>query len=333
MKKQFILFFFVFGFIHAVLSNDTIASKIVFYREYNYYGSAISYKIFVNDSMVVKLKNNSFFVYNCLPGDYDIEINKFKEPKLHLKVEKGKTYYLKFGIRMGVWSGIPELILVDSVSAYPTISSGSMRELNNNIPLVRPKNRFGLNINIGGGFERIPMIEMDNGKEAKISFGGGFGIGIKYGHEFNKHFDLALDLNYQFSLLSPTLKNADISFKRGFVSITPSYILAIDGGDAMRLKFGGGLDYYWGTLLTIESSEVSGGFDDEWKYRSSLGYHVNVIFELNISDNWSVNYGLNWYNVGYEFKSSRNFFPTDNNKLKQPDGSGIDFLFGFYYHF
>jgi hypothetical protein len=333
MRKQILFLGIFLAFMHSSYCNDSILSKVIFYREFNYQGSAISYKVLVEDSMVVKLKNNSYFSYSCLPGEYNFQINNFQNTKLHLKVEQGKTYYLRFGIRMGFWSGIPELLLVDSVSAYPSINNGSMRKLDiQNNPLILPKNRFGLNANMGGGFESFPMATTNVGKESTISFGGGYGIGLKYGHEFNKHFDLAIDLNYQFSDLIPFLNNADVTFGRGIISITPSYILPIDGGDAMRIKFGAGLDDYFGSALTIDLSKLTNGFNDEWKYKNSLGYHLSAIFELNISDNWSFNYGLKWYNVSYSFNKSNHRYPTVN-KLKSPNGSGIDFLCGIYYHF
>lgn len=334
-RKQMLFLGLLIAFMQCVYCNDkdSISSKIIFYREYNFQGSAISYKVFVNDSMVVKLKNNSYYIYSCLPGEYDFQINKFQETKLHLKVEQGKTYYLRFGFRMGVWSGIPEFLLVDSVSAYPSINNRSMRKLDkNNTPFLRPKNRLGLNANLGGGFESTPMATSTDGKESKISYGGGCAIGLKFGHEFNKHFDLAMDINYQFSGLRPNLNNADINFGRGILSLTPAYILPINGGDAMRLKFGAGLDYYFDNKLTIETNKLSGGFNDNWTYSNTFGYHSNLIFELNISDNWSFNYGLKWYNVSYAFDKGGSHYPTDT-KLKSPNGSGLDFLFGFYYHF
>ncbi len=331
-RKQILLLGIFLMLIQSVYCNDSIPSRIIFYRENSFQGSSISYKIFAGDSLVVKLKNNSYYSYSCLPGEYDFQINKFPQTKLRLKAEQGKTYYLRFGIRMGLWSGIPELLLVDSISAYPAIYNGSMRNLDNNTPLVRPKNRVGLNANAGGGFKSHPMAITTEGKESKISFGGGFGIGLKYGHEFNKHFDLAADFNYQFSSLTPFLKNADVSFSRAIVSVTPSYILPIDGGDAMRLKFGIGLDSYYVPKLAIDLSKLSEGFKDDWTYKNSFGFHLNVIYELNVSDNWSFNYGLKWYNVSYSFEEGHIFYPLAE-ELKTPNGSGIDFLIGFYYHF
>ena len=340
MKKGILLLGLFLAFMQSVYGDDSIVSvnnsttsKVVVYRESNFLGSAISYKIFSGDSLLVKLKNNSYFIYSCSPGVYDIHINKLSNMKVHLKVEPGKTYYLRFDLRIGFWSSVPELSLIDSISAYPAIHNGSMRLLDKqNTPLVRPKNRFGMNLNLGGGFDNSTWATTSDGKEATTSFGGGFALGLKYGHEFSQHFDLAFDLNYQSSLLIPSLSNGNVTFNRGILSVTPSYIVPIDGGDAMRLKFGAGIDSYFGSNLSIELSKMSGGFDDNWTYKNSFGYHLSAIFEQNISDKWSLNYGLKWYTVSYTFDKGGISYPTDS-KIKSPNGSGIDFLFGVYYHF
>lgn len=320
-------------FIQSAYCNDSIPSKIIFYREHNIQSYGMAFKLFVGDSMVVKLKDNSYFIYSCSPGEYDFKIDKYPKSKVHLKVEQGKTYYLRFGIKTGFWSAIPEFLLVDSISAYPVISNRSMRKLDNlNTPLIRSKNRFGLIFNIGSGFEKCLMATTTDGKESTLSFGGGLGIGLQYGHEVNKHFDIAIDFNYQESFLGPILKNAEVTFSRGIVSITPSYILPIDGGDAMRMKLGAGLDDYFSPGLSIQMSNLIGGFNEDWSYKNSIGYHLSINYELNTSEKWSLNYGLKWYTVSYSFDKGGLHFPTEN-KLKKPNGSGIDFLWGFNYHF
>ena len=333
MKRLFWILLVELVFSCSIYCNNSVDSKIIFYRDHKFQGSAISYKVYVNDSMVIKLKDNSFYSYSCTPGEYDIMINKIPSTKIHLNIKTGETYYLRFELIMGVLTNKLDFIVVDSISAYPIINNSSIRELDIiNTPLKRPKNRAGINIGGGGGFESFPMFITQDGKESKISFGGGLTMGIKYGHEFSKHFDVAADLIYKYSELSPTLNNADVSFERAIISITPSYIIPIDGGDAMRLKLGCGPDLYCSSIFTIEGARISGGFNDKWIYESTLGFHTKLSYELNLSLNWSFNYELNWYIVNYDFKSSDDRYPTVP-KLKQPNGTGIDFAVGIEYHF
>lgn len=285
--------------------------------------------------MIVKLKDKSFFVYNCSPGEYDIVIEKFPETKLHLKVEGGNTYYLRFGFRaVSMLSPyIRELILEDSDSIDMSIFKGTLSELHEkNAPLIRPKNRLGVNLNFGLGSNEIPFITTTTGDESSISFGGGLAYGIKFGHEFNRYFDLAFDLNHQTTKLNPKLSNATVLFDRSVFTVTPSFIIPILQGDMMRIKVGGGIGYYWHPVLTIESIDITDGFDDTWNYKSSFGYHFGASFELNFAYKWSLSYGVKWYYVNYEFKSSENQIPTIN-ELSEPNGSGIDLQFGLYYHF
>lgn len=333
MQKNFILLILFLVLLQRSYANDGTMSKIVFYREYNYYGSAIAHKIYVNGVEIAKLKNNSYFEYPCTPGEYSIQIGNFKETYMRLMVEANKTYYLRFGIRAGVWTTIPELVLVDSVSAYPAIYQGNMRDMKTMPVLDRPKSRLGFNIGFGGGFESIPMVTTTDGKESKISFGGGLVLGIKYGYEVSKKFDLAFDANYEISSLGPRINNGDVTFERWILSLTPSYIIPIGDGETMRIKLGGGIDGYFGNILSIDLSRLSGGFSEDWTYKNTLGYHLSAIFELNASPRWSFHYGLKWYTVSYTFESGGAHYPLDGNKLKEPSGTGLDFIISFCYHF
>lgn len=214
----------------------------------------------------------------------------------------------------------------------PGVHSNPIKGLDQSTPAVRPKNRLGLIMNLGIGFQNTTMFTMTDGGDSKISFGGGLTFGAKYGHEFGRHFDLALDANYQYSYLKPHLDNVDATFARTFVSFTPSYIFHLGKTDATRLKIGPGVDSYFGSAFTIKGSAVSGGFDDTWKYKSAFGYHVNALIEYNFNAKFSFSYGLRWSTVSYEFESGNTHVPTDS-KLKTPDGSAIDFLFGLNFHF
>ena len=179
-------------------------SSIVLYRENIYQGSAVTYKINVNDTLLIRLKNASFYSFDAAPGEYAFRINKSLQPELTVKVEENKAYYIRMGLKMTFWSSVPELILVDSLSALPVIRSGALRELDGgNMPVDRPDHRIGISFGVGFGFENFPMFTTVDGDDSKVSFGGGFGVGIRYGYEFSRHFDLAGEAIYQSSGLRP----------------------------------------------------------------------------------------------------------------------------------
>jgi hypothetical protein len=194
------------------------------------------------------------------------------------------------------------------------------------------KNRIGLTIGGGSGFQNTPVVELTDGTEATISFGGGTLIEFEYGYEFNKHFDLTLNIGGQFSELSQTVDNGSITFNRSIISLTPSYILPIVAGERMRLKFGAGIDWLYNSELNLDLSKVSGYSQDDWKYSGGFGEHVSIIFEYSTPKRFSFIAGLKLQNANYKFKSGGTMHPTDND-LINPKGSGIDFLLGVNYHF
>jgi hypothetical protein len=284
--------------------------------------------------MIVKLANNSYFVYDCKPGKYKLMIDRNPNTQVNISAEEGKTYYVRLGLNAGFWSAKPELLLVDSEMASYRISNGKMRKTDKNlIPLDRLKHRIGINLAFGGGFDNFTMFTTTDNDNANISFGGGYGLGIKYGYEVKKHLDIALEANYQFSLLRPYLKNATTTFRRGYLSITPSFIIPIKDGDVMRMKIGGGYDLYIDNVLTVSGANVKNGFNETWRYKLASGFHAAVNFEVNFSRKWSVNYGLKYYYVKYSYKSGGVSLEPDADGLKIPNGSGIDFMTGIYYHF
>lgn len=334
MKKLFIFIFLFTAIFQISQANDTVFSKVIIYRDRNYYASAVDFKIYANNNLVVRLKNNSYYVYSCMPGKYIFNVNNDIKSQITINVEKSKTYYLRFGIRPGFWVANGELLPVDSTFAYPVISD-KMNEITVNplLPYFRPKNRLGINMNIGGGFYSTTIFTTTSGDESKISCGGGYGIGIKYGYELNKYIDLAADFNYQFSILSPYLSNASTTFRRAYISLTPSFIIPIKGGENMRFKIGYGYDYYMDANLIIGGKNLQNGYNDTWKYDNASGYHASINFEMNTGEKWSLSYGLKYYKVIYDFKSSSLMHPLSGNSLLKPDGSGLDFLMGISYHF
>lgn len=333
MKKVFFLFAVVFIFLGTASGNDTTSCHIIFFRLPDFYGSAMGYRIYANDRAVTKLKNNSCFDFECGPGTYDLWVGNFREHVLHLDMEAGQTCYVRFNLLTGAWSAQPELIAVEADYARQIVDRGKMRAMDAlDGPHPELKNRIGLSLGIGGGFNDIPMFTMQNNDEAGISFGGGYFAGIRYGHEIGNYLDLAFDLDYQGSLLSPPLSNAGVVYKRVLFSVTPSVIIPIQGGEAMRFKAGGGFDGYWKNKLVIESSEIKDGFDETWRYHDSFGYHFTFLFEWNTTEQWSMLYGLRYYSVDYKFASGEGHVPLDDD-LGKPDGSGIDLFFGMFYHF
>lgn len=306
--------------------------RVIFYRENNITGAAVIYTVFANGAPAVRLKNGSYTVFKCPPGNYIFRVEKFRNTEVSMKIDKGRTYYLRFGLKPGMWSAIPELIAVDSVSAYPAIKSGMLKYTDIYTHAERMHNRLGINTFMGFGFEGVPFITTTNGDVSEVNFGGGYGIAFNYGREIGKNFDISADLGYQFSELKPVLKNASVTFNRFMVTVTPAFIINFKKQEAMRIRIGAGPDYYFSPLLNIKTSEIPGGFNEKWKYCNKAGYHITGIYEMDFSEKWSVSYGLKYYSVSYEFSSGGIHYPSDSS-LQKPSGSGLDLMVGFHYRF
>jgi hypothetical protein len=203
----------------------------------------------------------------------------------------------------------------------------------NNTDSAGSKNRIGINIRGGAGFESIDMFTTTSNEVSKISFGGGGGFGVKYGREFTSKFDAAFDLNYQFSSLNPELKNAKTVFSRWYMSVTPSYIFQLGKGATWKLKTGAGIDYYRFSSLKIESSKVPDGFNDTWKYNGSLGFHVTALVEHRFSEPISAYYGFSWYEVSHDYESGNLHQYTTDKRFVDANGSGLDLVVGLCFHF
>ena len=202
----------------------------------------------------------------------------------------------------------------------------------NAIAQVEESRSFGFLFTRGWGLSNNNTgIVAPDGKEVKLSFGGGYGFGLYAGRVFSEHFEITSDLIYQKSSLSTNLTNASMDFKRYIVSLTPSYIWTIR--EYHRMKLGIGIDYYTGNLLVINASSISGGFDDTWMYTTQLGLHARVVYEAYINSFLKYNVGLKYYSVNHTFNSSGVAYPTSSNPLKTPDGSGIDLFLRLAYYF
>lgn len=199
--------------------------------------------------------------------------------------------------------------------------------------IAKHKNRIGLVGGGGSGFKYIPIVDLTNGTKASLSFGAGQLIQISYGIQFNNHFDLTINAGGQFSNLDKKVSNASMSFTRTRLAVTPSFVVPIKGGENMNLKFGAGIDWIYGALLTFDLSKIQGGVKDEWKYDNTFGEHVSVIFEYITPKRVAFSGGLEYNNASYKFKSGEISYPTAGADLDKPNGSSVNFVLGVYYTF
>lgn len=331
MKKNSLAFLLVFlffaQFIHAA---DSTQAKILFFRPDYRVGSASTARIHVTDSIPVHLLNNSYFEYTGSAGTYNLYDAGSKKKPLKVEVQQGKTYYVMVMMVQEVFSSYFQLVQTDSASAMMVLGNKKAKDMRK--PIIRPLNRIGLLMDMGGGLNDVTIGQTDDGKDIDISFGGGLGFALSYGMELSKHFDLSADLGWYQSALNPRISNGDMTFSRYRIGFTGSYIIPLAGGYAQRLKIGAGGHYDLGNELKISMSKVPGGFNDTWKYEDATGFHASFLYEVNASDHISWDMGLKYNYITYKFKSGGTYFPTDS-RLGSPDGQAIYFFVGMNVHF
>ena len=99
-------------------SNDSIPyATLYIYRPANTVGGLVGYHINVNDSTVVKIKNNSKAAVKLYrEGPAQISIGNV-DKKVNVHVRFGEVYYIKFGMLSGLVGAKPEINLISPAQA------------------------------------------------------------------------------------------------------------------------------------------------------------------------------------------------------------------------
>jgi hypothetical protein len=339
MKSIFKIIVCLFLFSNSLVAQNDSAvnantkSIVYVYRLPRYTGATVRTKVYSNNLPIIMLRNGSCYKYEAIPGEYVFSFYNEPNSGLKLNLEQGKTYFIECSFEKGFWSAIPEMSRFDSITAESRIQQHKLTQLHYEpISLIKPKSRIGLFMGGGGGFYSIPLFIDDKGNEVTLSAGGGFAFGAEYGYEVSKFFDVSANCYYQSSSLSEILKNASASFNRMGFTVTPALVIPIKTGEHVRFRLGAGLGLYSYGTMNIDASKIS-GIKYKYKYGTALGYHGSLIFESNVSDRSSFSLELKYYDIQYEYTSNGSSHSSPDPQINLPDGSGIDFLMGYSYHF
>jgi hypothetical protein len=333
MKKLFVLF--LLGLICQInaaqvpVTTDQGNSAIIyFFRLPSYSGSAVKMTIMSNDQPIVRLKNASYFKYTVSPGNYVFSLSFGSESKLSLNAEAGKEYYFKCYLNVGMWSGIPIIEPVDPASGKMIIEGNRLSELSTEPISTEPRNsRLGILLSAGFGFDKYPFFTDENGDDVTLSTGGGFGIGAEYGHQFGRVFDLSLNAFFQSSGLSRSLSNASATFNRFGLTVTPALVIPLKSDDR-RFRIGAGPGIYALGTMKVDASEID--FTKyTFKYKPAIGFHALFLFETKFMERGSMNIGIRYNRVTYEYTPEGSSHQVSDPELLNSDGSAIDFIWGF----
>lgn len=326
--KTLLILFSVFCTLQLFASNPP-KGTVVFVRPSGFLAAAQSYPIYADDSLLVKIMNNSYHEFLCDTGAHFFATKSLiKGTCIRLTVEEGHTYYLKFSFKYVNMVLTPTLTLADSSfvpSEYNWSAMKRIETLNRNFS--HAKHRLGFSFGFSGGFDKFPFTYKENGEYAYLSLGDGIGLGLLYGHEFNQKLDM--ELNFDMHNSSLYVSDGSVEFYSFSAKITPSYIVPYIGGNTMRLKLGAGIGFYYRNVMDIQLANVLNGFNDVWTYKTTVGTHVRISYEVSPSDRWMLFCRMNYKKVGYNFDSSKSNSSYDLERAADPKGDALAFQCGF----
>jgi hypothetical protein len=316
------------------LSNQQSTAVVYFYRLPSYVGSANRITINLNNLPIVRLKNGHFFRYEIQPGDYTFSIAFGSTSSMRINAEAGKEYFVGCYINMGFWSGIPIMELNEPAYGRSMIDGNKLLQQAPEPISLNPKSsRIGIFMGGGFGFEKQPWFIDTKGNEITLSTGGGYSIGAEYAYRFSRNFELSFAAAFEGSTLSKELSNADGSYNRMAATLTPALIIPIKGGSILNLRLGAGLGHYSSGTMKIDGSQIVPGQKFSLHYNNATGFHGLFAFNAKFAERASMEFGLKYVNVKYKFKSMDPMGTVTDPDLLDPDGSGIFFYLGYYFHF
>ena len=118
---------------HYVPSGDPKAGIIYFYRESEFTGSLRTVYVNADGKRRGALNSGTYFAYETTPGEHAVTVeNRLGEdPARIIQVEAGKSYYVKGGVKMGMWDAVPYINFVareEGEGAIKSLNYATMKE-------------------------------------------------------------------------------------------------------------------------------------------------------------------------------------------------------------
>lgn len=90
---------------------------IYYYRPGKFIGSGVYYNVEENKDVVTTLYNGGYYPHHTTPGEKHIEASTEGKSELFFTAEKGKTYFVRGKVNVGLVMGRPSLKLVPEEKA------------------------------------------------------------------------------------------------------------------------------------------------------------------------------------------------------------------------
>lgn len=331
--RKFLFICFIIMSLSLVSAQSNYVKIVVYRNETNAANDEEIYNVFAENILTTILKNNQSEEFYMPEGSFKLRINDENSTAISVACSKGNNYFFKIYRDFNKPS---KPIIIEAVDSI--IAKSEMKSVKKITPkhvvlnTIRNRNAIGLILEVGKGFHQIDVMSTTSGTEAMLSFGGEGAVGFSYNYLISKYFGWSNELRYQFNTLTPYLSNANVTFDRGVVSATPYFIIPLTKRFDQKLKLGAGIDYHLNPILTIETEKIIDGFNDEWTYSNTFGYHFIAFFDMKIARNLRGHTGLKYSEVQYKFVKGKTYQPNTDD-LKIPHGNSLSVSFGLDYCF
>lgn len=206
------------------------------------------------------------------------------------------------------------------------------------------KSYIGLTTSFGGGFNSFDTgLRTETNEVIEVSSGGGTSIGITGAYAFSGNWLAGGELNYQFTMMSPPVDNADGGFKHMNILASIQRLFPVGKREnAFLLSAGPVLST--SNMFDFDASQVPGGAHNTYHYKPAGGGQISTEFILQKGDGGFafvfglrtnfIRYKLDRVNSnGVEFDAEGillDFLQTDVTK---PNGAGMDLTIRGIYRF
>ncbi len=92
-------------------------------------GAAVRPKVMIDGQEVGVARADGFFYVDILPGEHELKVSTKKSNTVSFDIEKGQTKYIRIGVRMGLFVGHVDSLLVDYHEALEEISTTNYKGL------------------------------------------------------------------------------------------------------------------------------------------------------------------------------------------------------------
>lgn len=331
--KKYILTSLILMYFSCLLSQEKYARIVVYRNEISKTTSNEGYKIFADENLTTILNNYSFEEFYMPSGTFKLKVNEIFPTTCIVNSVAGKTFYYRINRNFDIPEKPVTIVLVDSAIAVNDLRLLKKVSVSSH-KIIKKKieNGVGFSIEPGVGFEKIGLIGTSLGTQVMHSFGGGVLFALKYSRYVNDFFGFTTSLSHQFSMLTPSVTNADVKFTQGVVSFSPFFLVPLIKKKEMRIKLGGGVDYRFNPILNIETEELTNGFNDKWTYKSTIGYHLYTYFVGKISENVKIHAGFKYNDARFRYIFGEKFIPG-NEMLLHPHANSLGLSIGLEYCF